>query len=70
MNLSPTFLCYLTGIGLNLLKALFLSFGCGFILYLAIRYFHEAWKKKKHVKIWLSLSVGCFALYLLLVGLK
>lgn len=70
MNLSPTLLSYLTLMGLNFLKALFLSFGCGFILYLAIRYFHDAWKKKKHIKLWVSLSIVCFALYLLLVGIK
>jgi len=70
MKLSPDFPHQLLWFGFALLKVLVLSLGVGFVFYKVIMTFLEAWKTKNRLKIWLCLSIACFGLYVLLIGIK
>jgi predicted membrane channel-forming protein YqfA (hemolysin III family) len=70
MKLSPDFphdlLCFV----LSFLKVLVLSAGVGFIFYKVAMNLREAWKAKNRLKIWLYLSLACFGLHVLIIGIK
>lgn len=70
MKFSPDIGHTILWFWLALLKVLILSFGSGFILYRSVTVFHDGWKTKNRLKIWVSLSMACFALHVLLIGIK
>ena len=70
MKISPDFSHQFLWFGLAFLKVLILSSGVGFIFYKVVMNFLEAWKTKNRIKIWLYLSLACFGLHVLLIGIK
>lgn len=70
MKFSPDFPHELLWFGLALLKAILLSCACGFGFYKVFTSFYKAWKANNKLKMWICLSVGCFVLYVLLIGIE
>jgi len=70
MNFSPELSHQFLWFVLAFLKVLILSSGVGFIFYKVAMNFHGAWKARNRIKIWLYLSLACFGLHVLLIGIK
>ena len=70
MKFSPDIGHKLLWFWLDFLKVLVLSGCCGFAFYKVFTVFEKARKDNKRVKMWICLSVGCFALYVFLMGIK
>ena len=70
MKFSPDIGHKILWFWLDFFKVLFLSGCCGFAFYRVFTGFEKAWKEKNRLRMWICLSVGCFVLYVFLIGIK
>lgn len=70
MKFSPDIGHKLLWFWIAFFKVVLLSFVFGFAFYKIVIEFEKAWKAKRRLKMWICLSIGCFALYVFLFGIK
>jgi hypothetical protein len=70
MKFSPDFTHQLLWFALAFIKVILISLGVGFIFFRATLVFQDGLKSKSRLKLWISLSMASFALYILLNGIK